>query len=689
MEERDDHMLALRDFMENVQTIGGSAYSRALYKRDKDAVDAVDAAAASAPPKTPPVDLTSLPSSSAGFLFLPLSGTDPSAASSSKLKDDKVAPIRQTLFFNIEAPSGGHISRFDIPAATPKEDTKNNKDCNDDTKKKEEEEQLKQKQQEERDRQREQRQEDEQRQKIDGDKMKGNDTDEIGARPKDQGDQAKAPPGASPPPGEDVNLFKDEDRDQGRTNDGAQETIFGKADPSAAKPAEGQVQGDSPPSSFPPSLSQSLPPSQTQGQGPFKPDFNQDGTQGVGPATKDGQGAGPVGQESAAIDGPSGEGSPLAPPIDPAAKQASPATGVDPSAAAMTPIKLPDNVDQSNKTKIVFKPLAEPGVTLSNDPSAQQPSPPDPNDPASSGKDDINDGEKRPDRGVPGGGPDATDYSAQKAAGKAIGQGAGDASMDVQRDSAGEATRPLPPVFGANGGAGDQMRPLPTVFGANNNAAASSQSPTSTTGLNAVDLPTAPTSTASPSTDPLASTSPSQQSSAPVPGVADASMPPPSSNNGGSGAKDYFIYPVEDKHKTVDLNQGDMVAYVDKGSDLASDSASQAVGNLLNGGGSGGVGHSPVPPPSTPTNDQKPPLAASPQPAPSFQPTKRTHPRMWNLVRRGQPIKEAKAKNEEATWKEGKNGKNGKEAKKGVPMKMFTGRRNASIKYYSGDSKSP
>lgn len=83
-------------------------------------------------PSTPPAAaaLSSIPPnvspSSPGFLFLPVSGPTPAKDSTSQqpLTPPSIAPSapvpsRQTLFFNIEAPTGGQLSRFDVPSPVP------------------------------------------------------------------------------------------------------------------------------------------------------------------------------------------------------------------------------------------------------------------------------------------------------------------------------------------------------------------------------------------------------------------------------------------------------------------------------------------------------------------------------------------------------------------------------------------
>ena len=118
LEEREDHTLALREFMDTVPTLGGSAYNRALLKRNNKDGGATDGGVT----EVKPADLSKLlTTTSSGFLFLPIvsSGTPSSSSGSASNGKGDGTPIRQTMFFNIEAPNGGQLTRIDIPSTSP------------------------------------------------------------------------------------------------------------------------------------------------------------------------------------------------------------------------------------------------------------------------------------------------------------------------------------------------------------------------------------------------------------------------------------------------------------------------------------------------------------------------------------------------------------------------------------------
>lgn len=486
-DDREDHVLALRDYMDNVQSLGGSPYGRSLLRRTMPVATADKVATA-----------TQLKASSSGFIFLPVVGSgqaasSPSPPASTSNGQEKVGPatVRQTMFINIEAPSGGQLAQVNIP------DAKKDDPCPDD------------------------------KTPVGG----------VG--------QAASAGGPANDQGTDI--------PDGKTQDAG----LKGADNGAASGKAGS-------------------------------DANQDGQPGN--QSQDGQGAAAGSQ-----DGSRGNDSKLPPPVD-GAKTTSPADNAKTGGVAVatnasatpgvtptqkTALQAPAGIDESRKTKVVFKPLSDPDPITSPplaDSKAALPAPP----------------LQAPDLGNTGAVPDNADDKKPDPKTPAGGAQSGAAVTNTQQDAAPQ----------------DDGNPAPANAGAAQNNA--------TTTDPAIDPASAPLDLGINPPASLAATN--ATTTPPAPPAATAA------SGAGTGAsnKDYFIYPVEQDDKLVDLKKGDMVAYVDKSGNLSNDGGSQAVKQMLSGSGASPANTQPASTLAASTNSTgtPPPLI------------KRTHPRMFNLERR-------------------------------------------------------
>jgi len=468
-DDREDHMLALRDYMSNVQNLGGSPYGRSLLRRTMPVADKV------AMP-------TQLKASSSGFIFLPVVGGGQASASSSSSASasngqEKVgaAPIRQTMFINIEAPSGGQLAQVNIP------DAKKDDPC-----------------------------------------------------PEDKNTAAGADLAAAGGFANGQGTDKQDDKAQDPNQKG-NDTGAGQGGAGADATPAGQP-GD-------------------QGQG------GQDNTKADDAKTP-----------------PPANDAKTAPPADDAktgaATLATNANGIPAvTPTAKTALKAPAGIDESKKTKVVFKPLSDPDpVTPPADKNAAAtPPPPPPSPPSADSKAALPaPALQGPDLGNTGAVPDNADDKKPDPKASAGGVQSGAAATSTQ-----QTTTPQDPAI--------NPASIPLDLGINTPASLAATNATTT-----------------------------------------ASAPPANTANSAAGAggsnKDYFIYPVEQDDKLVDLKKGDMVAYVDKSGNLSNDGGSQAVKQMLGGGGA---------PPATTQSAANLNPAGTPLPL-----IKRTHPRMFTLERR-------------------------------------------------------
>jgi hypothetical protein len=538
-DDREDQMLALRSFMEDVQSLGGSPYGRALMRRTMPVATADKVAMP-----------TQLKASSSGFIFLPVVGAGQGQASNPPSDgQEKVgaAPVRQTMFINIEAPSGGQMAQIDIPGV--KADAKKDDPCPDDK-----------------------------------DKVAG-----AGAGTANQG-QDPSKQGSKPQAQDQSQAASQNGNGAGSTGSDALPQDGFAADASQSAAGNDQNQGSQ--------QGQDKGADQVQS----KPDDSKTTPPASAPATSAPSGSAAVGTGTST------------PSVTPKAK---------------TELQAPPGIDESKKTKVVFKPLVDPEATTTPPPAvdnkatvpavpATTPPPAPTSDLSKTGAAPDNADDKKPDTKD---GPATAATSTQQAGPPQLDVDANGTANSNANANLSAAANPaaLPPPAKDAGAAQSTPDPtpdpatLPPASLANANATTAAPAPSASTGANAA----------------------------------------------AAGNKDYFIYPVEQDDKLVDLKKGDMVAYVDKSGNISKDGSGDAVRQMLAGGGDN------APPPAT-QQVQAPPASTNPPPL-----TKRTHPRMFDLERRAIPEKQAIPKKKRAESNE-----------KNTGFKLRPGISGSSIAYY-------